>query len=188
MVRWPSLRRVLIVWGTVSAVACFTYVSYLRSLPPDDLVMASDLSFQAMIGVIVIGVPSLVFLFLFLLIGAIAKHWLLEPRVSNAEPGPMGLLVRKFTRTFLWCWLPCFGGVLCIFFALGTRGEPLALGSLSTWVFLSHTVLLAALASALPAFFLGILVSATVFVHRSGECGLTPRSSGPPSASAELER
>lgn len=52
------------------------YVSYLHSLPPDELVMANDLSFQATIGLIVVGLPALLFLLLALLIGSIAKRWL----------------------------------------------------------------------------------------------------------------
>jgi hypothetical protein len=71
------------VWVTLTALAYLAYIAYLRSQPPDELVMASSWSFQALIGVVVVGVPSLVFLFLFLLVGSIAKGWLRQNAQSQ---------------------------------------------------------------------------------------------------------
>ena len=85
MPRWPSVKQVLAVWTALTAGAYCTYVGYLHGLPPDDLVMASTLSFQAMIGLVVVGLPAVVFLFLFLFIGAVAKRWLLDQKSSSAE-------------------------------------------------------------------------------------------------------
>ena len=78
MTRRPSLKQVLEIWAALTGGAYCAYVGYLHSLPPDDLVMASTLSFQAMIGFVVVGLPAVVFLILFLFIGAIAKRWFLE--------------------------------------------------------------------------------------------------------------
>ena len=64
------------VWVTLTALAYLAYIAYLRSQPPDELIMASSWSFQALIGVVVVGLPSLFFLSLFLLMGSIAKRWL----------------------------------------------------------------------------------------------------------------
>lgn len=80
MTHWPSLKSVLLVWGALTAVAYVAYVFFLHGLPPDELSMGSTLSFQATIGVIVVGVPAVVLLFLALFIGAIAKRWLVEPK------------------------------------------------------------------------------------------------------------
>ena len=85
MTRWPTLRQVLVVWAALTAGAYCAYVGYLHSMPPDDLVMASTLSFQAMIGLVVVGLPAVVFLFLFLFIGAVAKRWLLGQKPSTAK-------------------------------------------------------------------------------------------------------
>ena len=84
MRQWPSLRTVVLVWAAASLVAYAACVSYLRGLPPDELVMANELTFQALVGLVVIGVPSLVLLGLTLLLGSIAKHWL-----ANASPVSM---------------------------------------------------------------------------------------------------
>lgn len=93
MKRWPSLRTVLTVWVVVTAALLIAYVVYLREAPRDDLEVASTLSFQVFIAGIFVGIPSLVFLFLFLLMGAIAKHWLMGPnpsieRTGSGKPGP----------------------------------------------------------------------------------------------------
>jgi len=85
MTRWPSLKQVLAAWATLAACAYCAYVFYMHSLPPDELVMASTLSFQAMIGLVVVGLPAIVFLFLFLFIGAIAKHWLVDSKTSSEK-------------------------------------------------------------------------------------------------------
>lgn len=86
MQRWPSLRTVVTVWAVLSAIAYVSYVSYLHSLPPDELVMANELSFQATIGLIVVGLPAFLFLLLALLIGLIAKRWLSEPSPGTSGP------------------------------------------------------------------------------------------------------
>ena len=62
MVQWPKLRHVIVVWVALTAVACGAYVFYLHGLPPDELVMANTLSFQAIVGLIVVGLPSVLFL------------------------------------------------------------------------------------------------------------------------------
>lgn len=80
MTHWPSLKSVLLVWGAISAVSYVAYVLFLHGSPPDELSMGSTLSLQATIGVIVVGVPAVVLLFLALLIGAIAKRWLVESK------------------------------------------------------------------------------------------------------------
>jgi hypothetical protein len=85
MTRWPSLKQVIAVWATLTAGAYCAYVFYMHSLPPDELVMASTLSFQAMIGLFVVGLPAIVFLLLFLFIGAIAKHWLVDSKTSSQK-------------------------------------------------------------------------------------------------------
>lgn len=85
MTRWPSLKSVLLAWSGLTAFAYVAYVSYLHALPPDELVMSSTLSFQAAIGLIVVGLPAVTFLFLALLIGAIAKRWLVEPDSRGGE-------------------------------------------------------------------------------------------------------
>jgi hypothetical protein len=71
MSRWPSLRTVFLVWGALAGVAFIAYLGILRAAPPDELKMASDLSFQVLLAAVVVGIPSIIFLFLFLLIGAI---------------------------------------------------------------------------------------------------------------------
>jgi hypothetical protein len=76
------------VWVALTALAYLAYTGYLRSQPPAELVMASTLSFQALIGLIVVGLPSVVFLFLFLLIGSIAKRWLFQrPQSQRLSQG-----------------------------------------------------------------------------------------------------
>ncbi len=84
---WPSIRRVLAVWGTLTLAAFAGYVIYLhrRSAigPPDELVMANSLAFQATIAAIVVGIVSVAFLFLCLAIGAIAKRWLVQGELRN---------------------------------------------------------------------------------------------------------
>lgn len=84
MQRWPSLRVVLLVWLSLAAVAYVSYIILLRSSPPDELVMASSLGFQASLALVVVGIPAIAFLFVFLIIGAIAKRWLLE--VEGRKP------------------------------------------------------------------------------------------------------
>lgn len=85
MVRWPELKHVIAVRAALTAIAYGAYVFYLHGLPPDELVMASTLSFQAIVGLIVLGLPSALFLLLFLLVRAIAKHWLFEPSSHGAK-------------------------------------------------------------------------------------------------------
>ena len=91
MKHWPSLQKTFAVWLALTGTAYVVYVGYLHDLPPDDLVMASDWSFQAMVGLVVVGLPSLLFLFLFLFVGSIAKRWLLEPiGVGGVEDPNLG--------------------------------------------------------------------------------------------------
>lgn len=89
MPRWPSLRKVITVWAVLSAIAYVSYVSYWHSLPPDELVMANDLGFQATVGLIVVGLPALFFLLFALLVGAIAKRWLIRESSDGSSPSPM---------------------------------------------------------------------------------------------------
>ncbi len=79
---WPSLRVVLAVWATLTLLAGCMYVVYLRTLPPDELVMANTLSFQVMVASLFVGVPAFALLLLFLLAGSILKPWLLRSRES----------------------------------------------------------------------------------------------------------
>ena len=74
MSAWPSLRRVVIVWVALTAGACVTYIGYARSLPPDELLMANTLSFQAIAALLIVGLPSLACLFLFLFVGSLLKR------------------------------------------------------------------------------------------------------------------
>jgi hypothetical protein len=88
MQQWPTLRRVLTVWATLTVLVYLTYIAYLRIQPPDELVMASTRSFQALVGVVIVGLPSLIFLFLFLFIGSMAKRWLGQrPQSQKFNPG-----------------------------------------------------------------------------------------------------
>ena len=61
-----SLRVTLSIWAIVTAAGCLAYVLYLRTLPPDELVMANTVSFQVLLSLCVIGLPSLVVLLVFL--------------------------------------------------------------------------------------------------------------------------
>lgn len=85
MVQWPKLKHVIVVWAAITVVAHGAYVYWLLGLPADELVMANSLSFQPSIGLIVVGLPSVVFLLLFLLVGAIAKRWLIEPKPNDSK-------------------------------------------------------------------------------------------------------
>lgn len=79
---WPSLKNVVTLWAVLTAGGHAAYVVYLGGVPADDLVMASTLGFRAVVGLIVVGLPAVLFLFLFLVLGAIPKHYLLEERVK----------------------------------------------------------------------------------------------------------
>ena len=72
---WPTLKRVLLVWGIGTALACVAFVLYAQTLPRDELVVANTLSFQAMMSVIVVAIPSGIGLLCFLLVGALVKGW-----------------------------------------------------------------------------------------------------------------
>jgi hypothetical protein len=85
MTRWPSLKLVLRVWSAITVVAYSAYVYYLHGLPPDELVMANTLSFQALVGLIVVGLPAVVLLFTVLLVGSIGKRWLVKPGSQAKE-------------------------------------------------------------------------------------------------------
>lgn len=79
MHQWPSLRTVVSVWAALSVVAYVAYVAYvtyLHSLPRDELVMANDLSFQALGGLVAMGLPALFFLLWVVFVRSIAKRWL----------------------------------------------------------------------------------------------------------------
>ena len=86
MRRWPSLRTVLIAWLLVAACGFAAYMAFLRAAPRDELAMASDLSFQVVLALVVVGLPAVAFLFIFLFVGAIAKRWLRECPVDSREP------------------------------------------------------------------------------------------------------
>lgn len=76
MLQWPLLRTVVSVWAALSVVAYVAYVAYLHSLPRDELVMANDLSFQALGGLVAMGLPALFFRLWVLFVPSIAKRWL----------------------------------------------------------------------------------------------------------------
>ena len=82
MKSWPSLHTVLAVWAALTVLAGCVYVVYLRTLPPDELVMANTLGFQVMVASLFVGVPALALLLLFLLAGSIFKPRLLRSKAN----------------------------------------------------------------------------------------------------------
>jgi len=70
-----SLRIAVSIWAVVTAAACLGYVLYLRTLPADELVMANTVSFQVLVSLFVIGLPSLVALFVFLFGYPVVRDW-----------------------------------------------------------------------------------------------------------------
>jgi hypothetical protein len=91
MTAWPSLKKVISVWCVLTICLVVAFVVYLRSFPPDELVMGNDLAFELLIGFFVVGLPSVFFLFLVLLFGAIAKRWFVEPvsKSKETKDGPV---------------------------------------------------------------------------------------------------
>jgi hypothetical protein len=64
------MRNIVFYWAISTAVMCAGYVVYLRTLPPDDLVMANSLGFQVLVSLFVVGGSSLFVLLLVLLVRA----------------------------------------------------------------------------------------------------------------------
>lgn len=83
MPHWPKLRHVVAVWVALTGAAFCAYVFYLHRQPPDDLAMVGTFSLHAQVAFIVVGLPSLLLLLLFLLMGIIA-NWLYEPPNRSA--------------------------------------------------------------------------------------------------------
>jgi hypothetical protein len=67
------LPRIVGIWAFLTLVACTCYVVYLRTLPPDELVMANTLSFQVLVSVLFVAVPSFGLLLVVLLVGAVLR-------------------------------------------------------------------------------------------------------------------
>ena len=61
------MRNIVFYWAISTAVICAGYVVYLRTLPPDELVMANSLGFQVLVSLFVVGGSSLFVLVLVLL-------------------------------------------------------------------------------------------------------------------------
>lgn len=74
------LNRLIFAWVTVTAACCVAFVVYVRTLPPDELVMANSLGFQVLVSLFVVGLPSLLGLFLFLLCYPIVRDLLARHR------------------------------------------------------------------------------------------------------------
>jgi len=69
------MRRIINYWAVATILLCAAYVVYVRTLPPDELVMANTLPFQIMVSALVVGGPCLVVLFLWLFFGSILRSW-----------------------------------------------------------------------------------------------------------------
>lgn len=74
------LNRLIFAWATVTAAYCVAFVVYARTLPPDELVMANSLGFQVLVSLFVVGLPSLLGLFLFPLCYPIVRDLLARRR------------------------------------------------------------------------------------------------------------
>jgi hypothetical protein len=48
----------------------------MRTLPPDELVVANTLGFQVLAALVVVGFPAVALLFVFLLVGSVLKSLL----------------------------------------------------------------------------------------------------------------
>jgi hypothetical protein len=76
MNKWPELKTVLIAHGAISLFAFIACLLWLRSLPvKSDLVMANDFSFQVVVAMFYVGIPSIILLFLILFVGSIIKSY-----------------------------------------------------------------------------------------------------------------
>jgi len=65
------MRKVMYYWAATTLLLCAAYVVYVRTLPPDELVMANTSPFQIIVSLLVVGGPCLVVLFLWLFFGSI---------------------------------------------------------------------------------------------------------------------
>ena len=79
------LSRVLLAWALITLVACLGYLLYLRTLPPDELVMANTLSFQVLVSALFVAVPSFGLLLVFLLVGAILRSIVAQRKRRRTE-------------------------------------------------------------------------------------------------------
>jgi hypothetical protein len=82
---WPRLTKVLSAWGIATLCACGAFVLHARSLPADDLLMASTLGFQVMTSLLMVALPSPLCLFVFLGMGAIVKGWLAGQNIESMD-------------------------------------------------------------------------------------------------------
>jgi hypothetical protein len=80
-----SLRKVIAAWGVLTLVFCTVAFIYSRSLPPDELVMANSIGFRALISVLVIGIPSLIGLFIYLFFGSLVRSLLRSNTAMNSD-------------------------------------------------------------------------------------------------------
>ena len=91
----------------------------------------------------------------------------------------MNRLIRRFLRALIWCWLPCFAVVLGLLLALGFNGEPLAIGTATTWLALTYALLLAGIVAVAPALMLSVMLAAATF-WRASSNPLLERKATPP--------
>lgn len=71
-----SLRGAFAIWIMVTAAGCLAYVFHVRTLPPDDLVMANTVGFQILASLFVVGLPSLAGMAVFLICYPVVRDWL----------------------------------------------------------------------------------------------------------------
>jgi hypothetical protein len=67
------MRKVTYYWAVATVFLCAGYVVYVRTLPPDELVMANTLPFQILVSLLVVGGPCLVALLLWVLGGKVLR-------------------------------------------------------------------------------------------------------------------
>lgn len=87
MTRWPTLKQVVCVWAVLTTLALVACIFHLRGLPHDELVMENPLGFQAAVGILFVVPPATALLLLFLVLGAVAKPWLLRSTRGRREHG-----------------------------------------------------------------------------------------------------
>lgn len=80
--RKHRLKSVLLAWTVVTAACCLAFILYARTLPPDELVVANTLGFQVLVSLFVVGLPSLLGLFLLLFIYPLVRDLLARRRAG----------------------------------------------------------------------------------------------------------
>jgi hypothetical protein len=82
-----SLRKVIVIWSVLTMVFCTAAFIYSGTLPPDELVMANSIGFRVLFSVVVIGIPSLIGLFMYLFVGSLIRS-LLRPDAAADSDSP----------------------------------------------------------------------------------------------------